>query len=1143
GDVLGFAGDSALVVWPVESPDDLAEATRSAARSALAVQAAVQGREPLPGSPLGLRASIGAGTLTFMELGGVGGRWHFLAAGDPILQAAEADRWAGEGDVVASPDAWALLEDACAGTPRADGSVRIESVDPSTESPRRIDSASVPPSARLEPYVPRIVRDRHAAGQERWIGEFRPVTVMFVDLAGSRIEEPGEVQRLHRSVGAAQRVLGRYEGALQHLLADDKGITLIGAFGLPPLAHPDDPARCVHAAIELRAALDGLGMAASAGVATGVAFCGVHGGDRRRDYTVLGPVMHRAARLMQSARGSLFCDEASARAAGPALRFDRLPPVQVKGEAAPVAVFAPRRATAGDTVARRPGGSRIGREREHAALARSLGRLLEDGVGDVIEVLGEEGIGKSTLVERLLDLARAEGVTCLVGAGSEIERDSPYGPWRPVVSAMLAVDSPDGDASGAVRELLGPESPSLEMAPLLGAIAPVGLPDTEVTASVRGEVRAENIRRTATELFRRFSADRPVLVVLEDLQWADSASWALILQVARQVPSILLVLTSTPVSAPPEERARLSELPRWRSVALASLTREEVRQLIAERLRLAAVPDPVVEVVHERSGGHPFFAAELAFALRDSGALADLDETLVDLPSSVQWDHLEAALREAETPDTVRGMILRRLDGLTQAEQLVLRVASAIGRRFDLPTVAAVHPESPPEGVMEGILASLESANLIRVESRESVSRYAFAPAIVREVAYDSMLFEQRRVLHRRIAERLERSDAAAASPEDALLGHHWRHAGESGRASVHLAGAAERAAREHANREAVRLWTEALELSAAGESTPDRDASWRLRLGRAYVTLSKYGEAEPHLEAGLARFGQRVPAGPVGGALRLLVQVGIQALHRLRPGYFVGRRAERVDEVQPLIAALEALVETHYVGGRRLATLLGAVQALNLAETVGASPPLARSYASAGAIAGFVPIRRAADLYGRLALETAREAADPATDAWVSLARGIYEIGVGRWDRATTRLEKVRAASERVGDRRRWEDASQHLSGIAWLRGDFEGALELARRLYASAVGIDGDSRSDPAVGSEVHPVQQLTALRLEIWSLMTLGRFDLLPERLEQLRFVLEERKGDLTGQGAFFLLALEAQWALRRGRPEEAREHAER
>src|SRR5262249_48895505 len=139
-----------------------------------------------------------------------------------------------------------------------------------------------------------------------------------------------------------QTAIYRYEGSVNKLSVDDKGATLVAGFGLPPLSHEDDPARGVQAALAIESKLQELGVACAIGVITGRAFCGIVGGERRREYTIMGDVVNLAARLMQAAKGTVLCDAATYQASQARLAFDELPAIHVKGKSDAIAIYRPR---------------------------------------------------------------------------------------------------------------------------------------------------------------------------------------------------------------------------------------------------------------------------------------------------------------------------------------------------------------------------------------------------------------------------------------------------------------------------------------------------------------------------------------------------------------------------------------------------------------------------------------------------------------------------------------------------------------------------------------------------------------------------------------------------------------------------------
>lgn len=1119
GDVIGYAGDGALILWSEHTSGGLPTATALAAQAGTVVQREFSEFTLVPGVSLGLRVSIGAGPVSIAEVGGVGGVWQFLVSGDAVGQAVRADRHSVVGDVLLSAEAWKQIGEWAEGEATESGHVRLASLSrPFSPRGERADPLLTSDDV-LVPYVPEIALDRLAAEQERWLGEFRGVSVMFATLRELVLDGRDSLDLLHTVVGEVQEEVRRQEGRIYQFLTDDKGTTIIAAFGLPLNAHADDTARCVETALTIRDHLPDE-VSIGVGIATGQAYCGVYGGWDRRQYAVVGPVMNRASRLAQQA-GGIVCDESVARAlAGhPSLSFETLQPLHLKGEAGAVAAYTPRRELGGAVRLRRI----IGRRREREVLAEAMRRVVDEREGGVVIVQAEEGFGKSVLMEDFARRAREANVTCMVGEVDDAERDTPYVMWRSIVADLLELDRESRDSAELQRYVCArlPDGEGLEdLVPLLGDVLPLDLDPTSRTERLQGEVRAENTRRLLLALFRASARTSPLAFVLEDAHLGDSTSWDLLQEVARRVPDLLLVVTVRPVAQPPDGLKALAEMAEDRHLSLGPLSREEVGELLADRLGAPEIPPAVVELICAKAAGHPFFSEELGYALRDQGALGaegGADQT-AHRPTA---EDMEEALERLALPTTVQGAITSRLDRLGAEELLTLRTASAIGLNFSLTLLREVYPVSTGRDDVEEHLARLADEDLVHLETDGGEPVWGFKHSITREVAYNAMPYEQRRELHQGIAEWHESKHGADAPHLWALLGYHWKRAGVPRKASRYLGRAGERALRQYANREAARLLKEAL-IAAEEAGLPDEQrAAWQLHLGRAYVNWSRYEEALPHLEAGISRHGHAAPRHPVAATSHLAGQLFLQGLHRVWPARFVGGKVEDRDRLLPLVPAYEGLVESHYLAGSTLPCLHAAVRALNLAESAGPSVELARGYASFGAIMGFVPLHGVAESYTRRAVETARTVADPAGTAWVYLATGVYQAGKGEWDRATGFFEDAARISEELGDRRRWEDCLQHLATVSYLTGDFPRALERADRLFSSAVG-GGDVSGHGA--SEANLVRQLAALRIKAHCLLSSGSFDEAWDCVEGIRELLRGRTAGVE-QGRLVLAALEA------------------
>src|SRR5262249_21171709 len=236
-----------------------------------------------------------------------------------------------------------------------------------------------------------------------------------------------------------------------------------------------------------------------------------------------------------------------------------------------------------------------------------------------------------------------------------------------------------------VMDLLAADPLWPELAPLLSAVLPVSFPETPRTAHLSGEVRADVLHEVLIALLRRTAPRRPLLLVLADAHWFDSASWALAVLVARRVPALLLVVSSRPAGdQAPREQVQLLRTPHAERLVLDALDGDEVSALAAHSLGADRLPEAADRLIRDRAQGNPFFGEELAYAMREAGLLVVEGRTcrLRD----------GGDLRTVPFPDSVQGVVASRVDRLEPSLQLTLKVASVIGRVFAFRTLHDVYP-------------------------------------------------------------------------------------------------------------------------------------------------------------------------------------------------------------------------------------------------------------------------------------------------------------------------------------------------------------------------------------------------------------------------------------------------------------------
>jgi class 3 adenylate cyclase/tetratricopeptide (TPR) repeat protein len=1060
GDISKFVGDALVPIW-LAFDGDIATATARAAACGLAIAAELGQLDVEPGVRLSLKVGLCAGETASIHVGGLDGRWFFLVAGDAVAQLSSLDRHMQTGALVASPQAWALVSDRFVGRPVERGHMRIGA---SERTPEPIGSPPIalgPGAERLmRGYIPLVCLSRLDAGQADWLAELRTTTVVFVNVRGVSGAAPEGIEHLQAVTLVAQRALTRYDGWLKEITTDDKGTSLVAAFGVPPFTHEDDAARAVEAAIAIGADLRDLGLTTGIGVATGPAFCGPVGNPRRRDFVVLGQHVNLASRLMQAADDDGVLADARTYAGRRGDRsFDRLPAHVLKGLTTPIDVYRVR----ADEPAATHSPNIVDRIVEQATASRAI-EALKTGVGGLVIIEGEPGIGKSRLIDEWVREGAAAGLEMVTGEAHEIEASTPYHAWRAVFERLLGLESITDRATRreTVLTRLGDDPESLRLAPLLSQILSIDVPDNEATGQLTGEVRADNTRDLLVRLLLGQASQVPLMVVLEDAHWLDSASWSLVLQARLEIPSLLLVATRRPAADPAADPAA-SILDESTILRLEPLSSEDALRLACERTGASQIAEPVAAILERRAEGNPLFIEQLTYAMRDAGRIV-LDKGTCRAAPGI--DDLEGSI----IPDTVQRVIMSRLDQLPPEVAMTLKVASVIGPKFPLRVLQDIYPVPTEAPALVGHLDALTRLDLVAPAPFSPEPAYEFRHVITQEVAYNLMLSTQLRQLHLGLAEWYERTYAADLSPFHAFLAHHWRRAGVPARAVDHLELAGAQALRTFANEEAIGFLEAALSLSTdAGLAIePSRRARWHLQLGEASVHMSNYREGRGHLELGLRLMGQAAPASGRRQATGLLGELVRQILRRagLRRGVRSLSDAERTDLVA-FCRAYERLAEASYYLSETLLPLYCVIRILNESEASGIPAEIARGFAGTGALFGVVPLPRIAEWYLKRAIGRLDEVDDLTTREIVGIVVAYYYEGAGDWDMARDQLTAVRNVAQRLGDRRRLDDAVENLMELEYLRGSFATAAELADELTAAAAARnDHRFQADGLVG-----------------------------------------------------------------------------
>ncbi len=677
----------------------------------------------------------------------------------------------------------------------------------------------------LRRLVPSEYADRLVAAGGRARGERRVVTILFLDVAGStamseKLDPEDVMEIMNGAFETLVKPILRYGGTLARLTGDG----VLAFFGAP-VAHEDDADRACHAALEIieaarsygaslrtRRGIDGFNV--RVGLNTGLVVVGEVGSDLRVEYTAMGDAVNLAARMEAMAEPGTVLVTAQTRVlAGGAFDFEDAGPRQVKGKEEPVHTYRliGRSVTPDDAEL---ASALVGRTRELARVRASVTGVMQ-GRGGVLAVTGEPGVGKTRLVAEVRDLhPQAAWINAHCASYAQ---SSSYAVVRELVFKLIGAD-----------RLLPPQLAQL-VDTLTGATTSDAAP--AVTPAQARERTVEILREC---LLQRAAGD-PLVVVVDDAQWADPSSLEVIAEVlpVADESRTLFILIYRPGVERLDKLARILHERDDAQLHVQPLPESTAGQLLDSLLQGHDLPAPARALILQAAEGNPFFIHEVVRSVVELG-LAE-DALAGGLPH----------VSNMAVPTTVQGAIMARLDRLPLGDRHILQTAAVIGRLFEADLLAELMTGEVEPEMIERRLESLAALGFIHPASTHELAAgqtdpgrqsaphsrhfldrrrtvdgvaYIFRDPMTTEVCYKSLLKRERQAMHARVGEALARRCAeGTGSCSASMLAYHFDKAGDIPRTLEHLGRAAAHARAIGAIREAEAFEQRARELAGAG--------------------------------------------------------------------------------------------------------------------------------------------------------------------------------------------------------------------------------------------------------------------------------------------------------------------------------------
>ncbi|MGI9190137.1 MAG: AAA family ATPase [Longimicrobiaceae bacterium] len=926
------------------------------------------------------------------------------------------------------------------------------------------------PSTALEtsPALARLRSDPDAADETRLL------TVLFADMSGSvaatyGLDPEAAVRRVNEVLARMAEMITKNGGNVNRFLGDG----VLAFFGTPQ-AHEDDAMRAITAALQIRDALRPLSVSITAGINTGEVYLGRIGSAAHGEFSAMGSVVNLASRFQSAAEpGRLLVGEDTYRLARGAFEFTPLS-LTLKGVPQSINAYAVVRPLPRPDRARGIEGLRAeltGRDDELAQLERALVET-RIGKGQIVTVVAGAGVGKSRLIAEFRrrnahDTARDEPQPIwLEGRCLESTIATSYWPFLDILRSYFAFvreEQPQArEARLAARlEALNVRGllPSEQLQDILPLFMNLLLPGgrTHHAGPLRNASPQQIKNQTLMAVgnfFRSLAREQPVVIVLDDLHWADALSLdlvALLMSGISDVPLLLLCAyrpdshhKSRHLTAIAEqEAAGHSTL-----LELRELSAEESRRLLCSLLATDAPPPEVEDVILARAQGNPFFVEEVLRSLIDAREVYRDDG---------HW-RVRSSGRAIRVPASIQSIILSRIDRLDDRLKEVLQAAATIGRLFARDLLAALVGS---EADLERALGALEQQDLIYLDRVVPEEEYSFKHVFTRDIVYNSLLQDRREVLHLSVAEAIEALYAGQLDERVEQLAHHYERTDVHSRAIDYLVRAGERSRLAYLNEEAVEYFQRALDRLSSVSSEPERGrwcretrANVAESLGDVLELAGRHAEAEERYGEAIAVAIDDDVAGDSVRRARLLRKIGSSRRVQRR----VPAATQAFDEAlaalgaEPAGAAPEWWQERVEIESARLYLLYFNAPAHEFMAAVEGARPLIETRGTSQQRGWFLHQLALLHIRGglfcvsaetvelsRRSLEAMQERGSIWQIAESQFALGFVQLWAGQLDEAEKQLRESLALAERIGEITVESRCLTYLALLYRKRGDVE--------------------------------------------------------------------------------------------------------
>ena len=676
----------------------------------------------------------------------------------------------------------------------------------------------------FKPYVPKAVTHRILEGKGSLPSERSEATIIFIDIRGftklaDQLDPEKATEIINNIFAPIVGIIDKYGGSINKFLGDG----LMAIFGTP-FSHEDDPERAARASLEITKSIEENGkikignrvknLKARIGINTGLCISGEIGSDSRKEFTVIGDTVNLASRLQENAiPGKILIGEKTFQRIKDSFTTSSHRKLKIKGKKDLVSVYTLKGEKKKISFLEQKKNSYspfIGRKKELKNLKEALKKSYRSK-GQLIEISGELGIGKSRLILELTKDSLAKEFNILSGNCSSWEESKPYAPLKEIFTKIFGIKLDDDfkeinkKIENKIREI---DSSLLFASSYFSRLLSSKIKSLEEIMEQSKE-ESNLLIRVMKKLLWSFSYQKPLLIIIEDVQWIDDASAEFLIQCSKELKEYpILLICSLRESL--KKREFISESKKIRLLSLKNIESNKlIRLLIKENEIYQLMKDKIISTAN----GNPLFIEEIIRGIEERRLSADKDR-LGNYPEM---------FANFQIPDTVQSIARARIDLLPIGLKEILYQASVLGRDIEIKLLQKI--TNLEVKILLEMMTELQKHEFIEeVKAAPQLQRYfAFTHSLIQEIAYSSLLFKTRRNLHNKIGAVMEEMYLSKIDAKVEELAYHFKNSDDKEKAVFYLNKAGDKAQSLYAFKNAINYYLDSIKILESTELDKER--------------------------------------------------------------------------------------------------------------------------------------------------------------------------------------------------------------------------------------------------------------------------------------------------------------------------------